>query len=237
MIRSAEVTTASREIRGRNLEPRHSVRVPLRIHTVLFLGLTGAIVFFAGRPTVGSDDTQNAVGGDNVCGPRCVQFLLRYYGKEEPELINLVRSMQWPDIEQGSTFECINNTLRKTGIYTLPVHINTDVKLCWSAPVVVHLKAQEGVPEHYVVWLPSAGPGAEVWDGLRGAGPVDEKKFADLRSGNVLLTAAQPITDAGSAFRLRRSSRRFRLSIISVLVVGLLLASWKLVNNQGGKAK
>ena len=35
-----------------------------------------------------------------ICGPRCVQYILRCYGRETP-LSQLVREMQWPDLARG----------------------------------------------------------------------------------------------------------------------------------------
>ncbi len=143
---------------------------------------------------------------DNVCGPRCVRFLLSYYGKgQDVELIDLVREVQWPDMKSGATLSDLANQLRKYEIHTAMLKVSPKAELCWRHPVLVHLKSTGDGPGHYVVWLPeSTESEAHVWSGLAGTSEVAVATLARKMSGNVLLTADTPIVDPqGAVLRTR----------------------------------
>jgi hypothetical protein len=140
----------------------------------------------AGRPPL----TPQA---DLTCGPRCVLAILGYYGKPEEDLIELVREIQWPDLESGSTLASLGEALQRRGIFTKAMTIGANARLRWPHPVVIHIRGERG-GGHYVVWVPSASKGeARVWAGLGGwqRGPWEE--VARGRSGAILITAPAPI--------------------------------------------
>jgi len=131
----------------------------------------------------------------DVCGPRCVQFVLEYYGKES-DLIDLTVEMQWPDIEDGTSMAEIRKSLRTRGVYALAVRVGkADVQLS-SDPVIVHLKGSSDDSGHFLVWLPmSSQRFVSVWDGLRGYQQIPREDFERQMSGIVLLTSSSPILD------------------------------------------
>ncbi len=151
------------------------------------------------------DEPKPAQNGDIVCGPRCLQYLLQCYGKKDPGLIELVREVQWPDIEAGSTLKALDEALRKRGVFTRALEIGPDSRLSWPYPVLLHLNGEDEDEGHFVVWLPSSSESREqVWTGLVGVRSGPPAKMAKRRSGAVLLTAPVPIEELGSAVSYHR---------------------------------
>lgn len=158
-----------------------------------------------------------------VCGPRCVQFLLRYYGKEVPSLLELVREIQWPEIERGASLEDLRRSLEKRGIYTYAMRISDHASLKWEFPAVLHLQPAKDVLGHFVVWLPESTENeTQVWTGLYGVRTRHTAELASQMSGVVLLTAPRTITHPQRAVR-----RRFRwpwlLAMAGVSIAGSFL--------------
>ncbi len=169
--------------------------------------LSVGIMIFATGGFSGSfavaDDAQKwmdseQVPGDMVCGPRCVQFVLKQYGKEG-DLIELVREIQWPDLESGANLDSVDQALRRRGVNTRALRIDPHADFRWPYPVILHLKGQNGLG-HYAVWLPSSTPEqSHVWISLSGVRVGPTKKLAESLSGAILLTSPDPITDPLSA--------------------------------------
>ncbi len=130
--------------------------------------------------------------GDLVCGPRCAQFILRHYGIDA-DLIDLVREIQWPTLEDGATLAAVDQALRARGVHTRALRMGPTSRLSWSHPVLLHLTG-ETAGGHFVVWLPDSTENtAHVWIGLAG---VQSGRFDSLRkrmSGAILLTSPTPI--------------------------------------------
>ncbi|MDA1053652.1 MAG: cysteine peptidase family C39 domain-containing protein [Planctomycetota bacterium] len=144
---------------------------------------------------------------DVICGPRCVEFVLRHYDQRGDELVDLIREMQWPEFEAGSALFGVQYALEKRHVSTYAMQLPAGARLRWKHPVILHLADQENSLGHFVVWLPSSTPGAaHVWTGLPGIqiGRTSQL-FAEPRV--VLLTAPEPIVDP-------------RLAIVNFDVVG-----------------
>ena len=142
---------------------------------------------------VGAEDRPSTrAGADLVCGPRCVGFLLRHYGKPEESLYDLTREIQWPDLESGASLDSLKQALLKRGIYAEAVAASPDRDLRWPHPVLLHLTG-ETAGGHYVVWLPGGPPETStVWLGLEGIRTGPTAKLARHRSGTVLLYFTRP---------------------------------------------
>lgn len=131
--------------------------------------------------------------GDVVCGPRCVEFVLRHYNRCDDELIDLIREMQWPDFEAGSTLSGIQSALEKRNVSTHAMQIPAGARLRWDHPVILHLNGQENTLGHFVVWLPSSTiRQVQVWTGLPGVQTASASQLFSAPQ-SVLLTAPQPI--------------------------------------------
>ena len=133
--------------------------------------------------------------GDFICGPRCVSFLLEYYGRPSPELIELVKALQWPRLEQGASLASIERELNQRGVYTFALKVGKEARIVWPEPVLVHLKG-DAAGGHYVVLLPpNKGVNDKVWVGLGGFRVGPSRDLARRRSGYLLLTSKKPIVD------------------------------------------
>jgi hypothetical protein len=155
----------------------------------------------AGRSVPASSSNRVRSSGDLVCGPRCVQYLLRYFGKGDDELKDLVREIQWPNIEAGSSLSALEAALNKRGVFTRSLLISPQSRLCWRYPVLVHLPGDgDQALGHFVVWLPSSDILHDrIWSGLDGVRSPSPARHAAVRSGAVILTSPTPIADPGVA--------------------------------------
>jgi ABC-type bacteriocin/lantibiotic exporter with double-glycine peptidase domain len=171
-----------------------------------------------------SELDQNASWDDRICGPRCVQYLLEYYELDREDLIDLVREVQWPDLEKGASLDRVECALRDRGIHTAPIVVPGNGELCWHSPVVVHLKDDKAGLGHFAVWLPeSSGGEVKVWRDRSGAHVLEKKDFSRLFTGVALLTSRQPIGDPRLAIVNRGSSTRgLRFLMAATAVAGAL---------------
>lgn len=140
--------------------------------------------------------------GNLICGPKCVQEVLRLYDKDDEDIIRLVREIQWPEIRKGATMAGIAQALKKREIHTFAMQINPSARIVWSHPVIVHLNPKPGDEiGHFVVWLPnSKNNRLFVWNGEQGFEEKQERIWS-IGSGAVLLTSPDPIDDPGKALK------------------------------------
>jgi Peptidase C39 family len=177
---------------------------------MLLMVCVAIISLRSGDSSASETEDAKTKAADFVCGPRCVQYVLRHFGLSA-DLSDLIHEMQWPEIERGTNLVAIQEALQKRGVFTRAVRVGTDVELRWPHPVIVHLSAADQEIGHFVVQLPSDEPGnAIVWIGLDGWVMGDKQKLAARRSGFVLLTAPEPILDPMSGFVVPDSGSRFR---------------------------
>lgn len=153
------------------------------------------------NPENGISGTENDIDMNYVvCGPRCVQYLLNYYG-QEADLIDLVKEMQWPTIEAGSSMETIEKALNKRGIHTVGMTVAEDARLQWPHPVVVHMKVEGNKTGHFLVWPSPSTETNLFWCGLRGNQEISDSDFTKRFSGAILLTSPEPILNPGAAVK------------------------------------
>jgi ABC-type bacteriocin/lantibiotic exporter with double-glycine peptidase domain len=135
-----------------------------------------------------------AAGEDFVCGPRCVQYVLDWHKVPSPDLVELVREMQWPELQDGSALAGIQTALRERGLHARAVRLPPAARLTWNQPVIVH-QTTDGIG-HFVVWLPQpAGDKTVIWDGLHGERAIEWKELVRETSDVVLLTSNAAIPE------------------------------------------
>ena len=186
------------------LEVGRSTLLNLRHVTVVSLLLLLATV--AGKPikaNIGkrAEEHPPLPELDVFCGPRCVDFVLQYYGKTEI-FSDLVREIQWPDVERGCSMDAMKTSLERRHVHTLALRRLPGTILNWNRPVIVHLH-RNGDPTlgHYVVWLPSSTARTiRIWNGIHGLQEVPIDEFLSEMSGVVLLTSLTPVEDCSAAF-------------------------------------
>ncbi|MGM0488771.1 MAG: cysteine peptidase family C39 domain-containing protein [Planctomycetota bacterium] len=162
-----------------------------------------------------------------ICGPRCVQFVLKQYGRAEP-LDALVREMQWPDLSKKSSVRQIEKALESRSVYTRSIQLKNTRRFEPRCPAVVHLCRGHGGGEgsgHFVVVMPRSTPLEVVfWDGLFGLRRERWADFSKQMTGVVVLTGDSPINDVDAATRLHASCSRWMwiLSLSAVLALGIV---------------
>ena len=153
--------------------------------------------------------------GDNVCGPRCVRYILSQFG-QDIELIDLVKEMQWPAMENGVSVQGLQQTLERRGIFVKAIWVR-DVELIRSPyPAIVRVERVDG-EGHFLVLNSMSNDSGKYWDGLSGS--CNHIPSSMKPTGEVLLTSPNAITDVGSLFESHhRLSRVMYAIMIAVLI-------------------
>ncbi len=160
---------------------------------------------------------QPAPEGDTVCGPRCVQAILRSYG-HEAELIDLVRELHTDGVEKGTTLGQMRDAVRSRGLHAEVVHLPEGATLTWSEPAILHLKPRgTGVPPvspgtdtgarrpshapripppalgHFIIHLGDTNGTSTIHDPLTGTLHGPRAELQQQMSGDLLLISQHPI--------------------------------------------
>jgi hypothetical protein len=143
-----------------------------------------------------------APNGDLICGPRCVQEILGYYGRSSGSLEALILEIQGSGVDgEGATLSALSDALNRRGVHTFGGFATVDAAGDWPDPVLVHvgLGGRGGTPSgHYVVTARGADGSLLLFDGPRGARriqPDELHRIETQATGAVLLTSLEPITD------------------------------------------
>jgi ABC-type bacteriocin/lantibiotic exporter with double-glycine peptidase domain len=161
----------------------------------------------------------HASHGDRVCGPRCVQFVLQRCGKPHVDLVDLVREIQWPDIEAGASLGALGRALEARGLHTAAIKLEPEALLHWPEPAIVHVRPANSQGDHFLVWLGSPGRHeVQVWDGLLGVRTDSLREHLATRTGPVLLVSRSSIADPASAARMPWNTVPILLALVALLV-------------------
>ncbi|MDX1970315.1 MAG: cysteine peptidase family C39 domain-containing protein, partial [Planctomycetaceae bacterium] len=120
----------------------------------------GVLIGLALAPTLALADDLDAVRRMSICGPRCVQRVLEFYGQKE-DLATLVREMQGGVVNEFSSFHGIEEALSRRGVHALPVQYGVLGFPNWREPVILHYR--EG---HFVVLSETKGGFVKIHDGI-----------------------------------------------------------------------
>ena len=160
--------------------------------------VTGTTIAAISAIVVMASEIENERRLNNVvCGPRCVQFVLKQFD-QEVELIDLVREMQWPQLTEGATTASIVAALEKRGAFAKIIHVNPKTAVfVWNYPVILHLKPDgDESLGHFVVRMPqSTNDTIIIVDGLAGVYSKPYNEFYKRMSGVILLCSPTPISD------------------------------------------
>ena len=138
--------------------------------------------------------TEPTPRGDTVCGPRCVQALLRSYG-HEVELIDLVRELHTGGVEQGTTLGQMQDAFTHRGLHAAVVHLPAGASLTWLEPAIVHLKPRpKQALGHFIVYLGEENGTATIHDPLTGTLHGPREELQQKMSGDLLLISKAPIS-------------------------------------------
>jgi hypothetical protein len=190
---------------------------------VVAVFVAAACLSLASQPGRSQDPAAQALGR-KVCGPRCTEFVLHWYGKDE-DVSDLTRELQNSRLDQMVSLAAIEQTLNKRGVHTRAVRVPDGGGVEWPYPVVVHLTQSDGAG-HFVVRVPpKSGFPRLWWSGERGFErelPDDERQRL---TGVVLLTAPEPIGDPQPAAARPAWQNPVWIGVGLVSGVGLLAVS------------
>ena len=168
--------------------------------------------------------TEPAPEGDTVCGPRCVQALLRSYG-QEVELIDLVRELHTDGVEKGTTLGQLRDALTQRGLHAAVVHLPAEATLTWPEPAIVHLKPLgKQTMGHFIVYLGEDHGTATIHDPLTGTLHGPRAELQQTMSGDLLLVSKSPITPSTEFAIAARSP--WQLPAITLCALGAAVALW-----------
>lgn len=114
---------------------------------------------FSAVAALHAGELENSARQVSVCGPRCVQQVLQYYG-QDPDLIELISEMQQGRVDEFSSIQDIQDALHKRGVQTLVLQLGLLQFPDPTHPVILHYK--QG---HFVVLEKSQGGFASIRDG------------------------------------------------------------------------
>ncbi len=176
--------------------------------------------------------------GDKVCGPRCVQALLRSYG-HDVELIDLVRELHTDGVEKGTTLGQMRDALRQRGLHAEVVQLPEGATLTWAEPAILHLKpllpqasgaaSAPRVPPstmgHFIIHLSADDGTAKIHDPLTGTlhGPRDELR--QQMSGDLLLVSQHPISPTTEFAKAARHP--WQPIALTLCALGVAVALWQ----------
>ncbi|MEO2031569.1 MAG: cysteine peptidase family C39 domain-containing protein [Planctomycetaceae bacterium] len=170
---------------------------------VVIICVLSVLTMSAGRASADeqTETVQQLRELDVFCGPRCLEFVLEYYGQKET-FTDLVREIQWPDVERGCSMLALKTSLGRRDVYSVALRRSPGTILDWNMPAIVHLHRNGDSPlGHYVVWLPSStSRTTRIWNGIHGLQEVPIDEFLSEMSGVVLLTSPAPVEDCSSVF-------------------------------------
>lgn len=170
-----------------------------------------------------------------VCGPRCIEYLQRYYKRPQDDLITIIRETHTSTIDRGATSASIIQKLEESGIHVFPMKIEKNVFLKWSNPVILHLSSTDENEDepigHYVVWLPeSDSQKSVIWDGLKKEYTLPTEELMRKSSGAVFLTSLEPIDHPQHAIEeYPNHLYNYFLIMIFMAVIFLLLSKSQII--------
>ncbi len=175
--------------------------------------------------------------GDTVCGPRCVQALLRSYG-HDAELIDLVRELHTDGVEQGTTLGQMRDALRQRGLHAEVVHLPAGATLTWPEPAILHLKpllpqasgaaSAPRVPTstmgHFIIHLGDDHGTSTIHDPLTGTLHGPREELQQQMSGDLLLVSQHPISPS-TEFAVA-ASNPWQPTALTLCALGAAVALW-----------
>ena len=163
--------------------------------------------------------------GDTVCGPRCVQAILRSYG-QEAELIDLVRELHTEGVEKGTTLGQMRDAFEQRGLHAAVVHLPRDATLTWPEPVIVHLKPLgKQTMGHFIVATASNDETISVHDLLNGTLRGTQEELRKTMSGDILLVSKLPIS-ATAEFG-RQLTPMWKPYVYAACALGVSVGLWR----------
>ncbi len=182
----------------------------------------------------GADTDPAANNPDSLCGPRCVVFALDRIGVRA-DLVDLVKELQWPQVEDGTTMLQLRNAIRNRGVSVTPVKLRPGQAVKLTGIAIVHFergKQDEQVPlGHYACCMPTSDPSTwEIFNPPNVRRLVNREEFCATCSSVMLLIQPSGIalSDAGQ-ISVSAWSGRFLMFLVTTLTVAMLASLCRLL--------
>ena len=167
---------------------------------------------------------------DTVCGPRCVEFLCRYYKTGDVPLMEIVHEMQSPDITRGSSLADIQSALRKRRIFSEGLGAKEICVETLTYPMIAAFSTDDGEKRidnpmlHFAIVLPySSGEEVSIWDGYHGLETISRKEFGQRRTVGFLFTSRDAETMKRQIYSYQMQGKSsFRLGSLLCFQLGLI---------------
>ena len=185
------------------------------------------LLVFATSMTYG----QEAATGEQICGPRCVEYILNAYDRPT-ELTDLIYAMQGGQADRMVSAAMIAKTLENKGIHTRILKLDPPSIPDWPHPTVLHLINASG-SGHFVISVPGdAGHAVMFWDGGTFHEELPEPQRNGL-TGVVVLTSPEPFAqDQPPELGIRTTESSSTLNWVGgglLGAVGMVLIGWFLI--------
>ncbi len=154
-----------------------------------------------------SATTDLAADDDPFCGPRAVRATLEWF-KMPADLVGLIESLQWPDIESGTSFASIDKLLKARGLYTYALQIDVPATISWDYPAIVYTHSPGKALGHFKAILPSTTERPRLFvDPFAEQTPADFLQLSNKNEAVVVLIAPHPISQPVGALKAQSFSR------------------------------
>lgn len=128
-----------------------------------------------------------------VCGPRAAKYILEHCD-QQATLVELVKELQWPNIEDGSSLGDIDRLLVSRGLSTAYLYLNNEGPPEFDGMMIVARRTNSPL-KHFVVVLHAKPQGfVEFIDGPEGIRKEPSAAFwANTDSGVLVVSEGDPI--------------------------------------------
>jgi ABC-type bacteriocin/lantibiotic exporter with double-glycine peptidase domain len=103
---------------------------------------------------------------DNICGPRCLHYVLTEEYHISVTLKEIIRDIPWDNLKSGVSAQEIIQAFSRYGINAVGIHTSPTTVLDTQHPCILHLLPEsKSSIGHFVVLLPTTNRAyAQIWD-------------------------------------------------------------------------
>lgn len=159
-----------------------------------------------------------------LCGPKCIDFILKSYELPSPGASTLSLQLQ-PDLHKGLSLDDMRNYLQGCGIATRVVSVPRGAKVStkWLS-VVCRPSPDPHRLGHYFVLCPSDGEEVQIWDpSLYGRTCNYENELFPHKENLLMLTKPAEVSEEDYGVRISRRPWLSFLTAIGLSIAGVLV--------------
>ena len=167
----------------------------------------------------------------SICGPRCLQQVLRFYGNNDTDLLDIVAIAQ-PELDKGMSLRHGIDFLSKEGMHSTAIRVDESAidRIDWRWPILVHGITTRG--PHYCLRMPTADEASRhfVWDQDQMADSIYDVMDP---SGVILLTSPVELDETQVAsIQVEGAFRKTRVMLVAIGFLGVWLLVRRVVRRR-----